>query len=270
MYLYKTLKCTPHSTGLLFALAVFISSPAQSATISAASCSYSDISSAITAAGAGDTVLVPAGNCTWSSSSALNISKSITLSGAGGSATTITHDSDAATITISPSSDVPIRITGIYFNKVSSNNGTKPAIDIRGKDWSGVGVALTKIRIDHNSFNKGDRAVFWHGWAYGVADHNNFVNCNIAIGLEGDGSLAWDRPIVAGTADAVFIEDNTITQNDSVDYNNEEIYHQAGARTVIRHNTFDGTAYSGSFLPFDSHGNQSYFNTSNINAVYFR
>jgi hypothetical protein len=39
----------------------------------------------------------------------------------------------------------------------------------------------------------------------------------------------------------------------------ECIYHQEGARTVIRYNTFDGENYNYDFCPFDSHGNQNLY-----------
>jgi hypothetical protein len=78
--------------------------------------------------------------------------------------------------------------------------------------------------------------------------------------------LSWARPIVAGTANAMFIENNIFTTNTSrLTSLNEAIYHQEGARSVIRYNTFDFNANTtDDSLPFDSHGNQGYYsgNTS--------
>jgi hypothetical protein len=51
----------------------------EAATINASSCSYEDIQAAITNAQSGDTVLVPAGNCTWNNQ--LVITKGIYLIG---------------------------------------------------------------------------------------------------------------------------------------------------------------------------------------------
>jgi hypothetical protein len=50
-------------------------------TLTAASCSYHDVSQAIADASPEDSVFVPAGNCTWYSS--LTISKGISLLGPG-------------------------------------------------------------------------------------------------------------------------------------------------------------------------------------------
>ncbi|MGZ3748923.1 MAG: hypothetical protein ACXWRE_15715, partial [Pseudobdellovibrionaceae bacterium] len=74
---------------LLFTLGVFVpSAMLRAATIAAASCSYADVSSAISAAAKGDTVNVPAGSCTWSST--LLINKGISLIGGNGGVTKIT------------------------------------------------------------------------------------------------------------------------------------------------------------------------------------
>src|ERR1043166_577146 len=51
------------------------------ATINAATCSTADVQSAITSATTGDTVIIPAGTCTWTSGVTLN--KGITVRGAG-------------------------------------------------------------------------------------------------------------------------------------------------------------------------------------------
>jgi hypothetical protein len=222
-------------------------------THTAASCSLPDVQTAYNAASAGDTVAIPVGSCTWTSS--LNISKALTLLGSGVTKTILTYDSDNPTINISLTSDVPVRITGIKFDKVTNVPPSRHAIKINGKTDGGFG--LSKIRIDHNEFNKGGRQIFATGWACGVIDQNTFVNGNIAIGIRGDEGHSWNRTIAAGTANALFIEDNTfIITNDGGLNANEQIYHQQGARTVTRYNKFDGTAFTdGDSLFFDSHGN---------------
>lgn len=53
--------------------------PSHAATIGATTCSRADVGSAVTAAGYGDTVNVPAGSCTWTSS--LTITKGIIFEG---------------------------------------------------------------------------------------------------------------------------------------------------------------------------------------------
>jgi hypothetical protein len=77
----------------LFALvlASFLAAPhARAATINAASCASSSVSAAMAGAASGDTVVVPAGNCTWSSSPDVPSGKALTIQGAGAGNTNIT------------------------------------------------------------------------------------------------------------------------------------------------------------------------------------
>jgi hypothetical protein len=232
---------------------------ADAATINAASCSQADVTAAYTAAAAGDTVAIPAGNCTWTAQ--LSVTKSITIMGAGASSTKITRGAlTTPLINIALPLDVPVRISGIYFDQVTNAGKDQTAIFVAGK--KNGSFSYTKIRIDNNTFNKGRRPIFWYGWSYGVVDHNQFINCDMAVMIIGDSNYAWQRPIAAGTANAVFIEDNIFTlNNNATEYEpGLQIYHQDGARTVTRYNTFDGTAYtSGNSMFFDSHPNQKYY-----------
>ncbi|MGZ3972475.1 MAG: hypothetical protein ACXVJM_21855 [Mucilaginibacter sp.] len=250
---------------LLFLVSFMGISPVVSwaSTVTANSCSYADVSSAVTNALAGDTVSIPSCSSGVSWSSTLTITKSITLSGAGGNSTKLINSGSSPFINISLPSDVPVRVTGIYFDQVTNTGSDKTSIFVSGKTDGSFGV--TKIRIDHNTFNKGKRTLYWYGWAYGVADHNNFINCDIAIAPQGDDNYAWIRPIQAGTADAVFIEDNNFTINNSIEYEpNEQIYHQDGARSVTRNNTFDARNYTaGSSMFFESHGNLNLYAGNN-------
>lgn len=250
--------------GLLIGYLLY-SPDANAATINAASCSRPDVGTAVTAASTGDTVVIPACAATaWAS--VLPITKSITLQGAGiTSGANLTSISiEGKGVSISLASDGPVRVTGIAFSR-STAGGTNSMIDLFGRNYSGKGVAMTQIRIDHCKFTNGGRQIFVHGWAYGVIDHNEFVNGNVSVGFSGDDNLAWARPIAAGTADAMFVEDNTFTMDDSrLTSLNEAIYHQEGARSVIRYNTFDGTANTtDDSLPFDTHGNQGYYSGNN-------
>ena len=56
---------------------------ADAATVTASSCSLSNVQTAVNNATAGDTVTVPSGNCTWADG--VTISKGITVQGAGSS-----------------------------------------------------------------------------------------------------------------------------------------------------------------------------------------
>lgn len=224
--------------------------------------SYSDVSNSVTDASAGDTISIPSGEFTWSSQ--LVITKAITLKGAGIDKTTINHCYSDSLIYINPSSDLAIRVTGLYIKQTTNDVGYK-SIYVNGS--INGGYCLTKIRIDHNKIEKGTRAIATRGWVEGVIDSNEFLNCNIAIGPVGDNNYAWSRQIEAGTSHALFIEDNIFTVDNNTDRQpNEQIYHQEGARTVTRYNTYDASGYT-NFTSctapfFDSHGNQNYYTGS--------
>ena len=246
---------------LFIPILVFFSATSWAGIQNAASCSLADVIAAYNAALPGDTVQIPAGSATWSSG--LTISKSIVLQGMGVSSTVLTNGGINSMINISPSSDVPIRVTGIYFDNVINTGATKAAIGISGKrDGS---FALTQIRIDHNTFHKGKWTVNTYGWVCGVIDSNTFVDCDIAVGTVGDDDRAWTRSIQAGTANSLFIEDNTFIMDNNSDVSlNEQVYHSEGGMTVVRHNTFDGTARtSDDSLFIDSHGNIGYYVNNN-------
>jgi hypothetical protein len=252
--------------------AQLLSSPSGNV-ITALSPSFTDVSNAVFQAKAGDTVKIPAGSGVWLNQS-LVINKSITLKGAGTTSPNVTRLQNGnpdgsgvvtALIKVNLPADLPLRITGIFFdsvfNPILPGNGYqfphKSAIRINGRDYNGNGVALTQVRVDHNVFNKGKMAVYWSGWAYGVTDHNSFTNADIAVGVWADDNFAWQREIKPGTSNAVFIEDNVFVINNNTDYEpNQQIYHQEGGRSTIRNNVFDGSTYTaGESLFIDSHGN---------------
>ena len=234
--------------------------PISSATatdIYAASASYADVNTAYGTANDGDRVIIPAGSATWNST--LTITKAITLLGPGSNSLTISYGVSPL-VKIAPTTDKKIRVSGIYFDMVFNPGSDRTAISIVG-----ITAGLTQIRIDHCKFNKGQRTVHCQGFCYGVIDHNTFINGDTAVGFTGDDDAAWSRPIVAGTANAMFIEDNNFIMDNNADRmpTGEQIYHQQGARSFTRYNTFDATAQTNwSNLFLDSHGDWPYYTNS--------
>lgn len=104
------------STVMTLAIAFFCISSGNAAIINAASCSQSDVQIAINSASSGDTVFVPAGQCTWSSG--VTIPNGVTLIGAGIGNTVISSDSFIRT-NLGDNS----RITGFEF----TNGVARPA-----------------------------------------------------------------------------------------------------------------------------------------------
>ena len=236
---------------LLIAIFLIVSILAWGDTHEAASTSYADVATAVGLADDGDIVSIPAGESTWAST--LTITVGIELKGSGIATTVITGNAvDLQLIRLFPGSNKPMRVHDIGF--ISG----KPITIVADKTNS---YCLNQIRIDHNSFVNGMDNIYNSGWCEGVIDNNYFENCNRAIIVAGDIDYAWGRTIETGTENALFIEDNTFVQTNAGGGGlNENIYHQDGARTVVRHNLFDGSAYTDyDFCVFDVHGNQAVY-----------
>jgi hypothetical protein len=228
------------------------------ALITAASTARKDVAAAIASARNGDTVVIPAGDSTWSS--VLSINKSINLAGQGVNHTFLRNHAGIFTI-IAPI-DKPIRITGIYFDMTSFDRSVPNRSGLR---WFGK---LSSLRIDHCYFNAGERSISIEGDIYGVIDHCTFKDSNIAIHFAGadQGANSWARPIHPGGTDTMVVEDCTIlcTQPSS-QFVDSELYGQNGGRAVIRHNTIDYSQTGAPCIPIDAHG----FNTSWGNGTRF-
>lgn len=229
---------------------IVLTGQVQAAVVQAASSSFIDVSTAVTKAAAGDTVSIPAGKSTWTST--LNVTKPITISGAGATSTVLTGN---LLISVILSVDAPLRITGIGFAS-PTNSGVR--VLVRGKTSAGTYATISQLRLDHCRFTAGTRAIHVSGWVEGVIDHNEFYNCNIGIGVSGDDNASWTRAVQPGSIHCVCIEDNTFTLDDTITLApSQSIYCQEGARVTARHNKVDTTQmtkYDGVF--FDSHGNQ--------------
>jgi len=218
-------------------------------THTADSASLADVTTAYEACVDGDVLAIPAGAETWAGT--LTVAKGITVQGAGSASTVLTADGAARRlITLAPGSDKACRLTGIGF------------VDGKGASVAGAGdgsYCLTQVRVDNCKFTRllnGGENLLVQGWVEGCVDHNTFLNCNLSIRIIGDDNRAWARTFATGTEHALFIEDNTFTHDGSaISGLNECIYHQQGARTVIRYNAFDASAYGDFFSPIDVHGN---------------
>jgi hypothetical protein len=243
-----------------FFLAGFLST-ASAFTNIANSVNYSDVLSAYNLCSDGDTLRIPAGSATWSST--LSVNKGISIIGAGTNSTTISG-SGFSFISISLGSDKPVRVSGIRFN-INAYNSTGGRYPIAVWGSTGGTYAYTRIRIDHCWFEQGQYVITLTGArVYGVIDHNTFHNPDNGVQMNGD-RYTWNYPIVPGTTNCMVIEDNLfladLTPNGD---NNECIMSGHGVRFVVRHNTFDGTAFNDSFLPYENHGQgNAYTGTDN-------
>jgi hypothetical protein len=207
-------------------------------TIVATSASQADVQTAINAASAGDTVILPAsGSSTWTTY--CTISAAITIDGNSSTLTAGAVMTYGFFYYQSFTSTALTRITNFTFDLVNNNNGAALAFT--------SGLSLTNFRLDNNTFQHGGRLMELRG-VKGVIDNNDFYNMSTGM--------------LFGTSDALFVEDNNFvidgdwnggTTNDQfIDTNN-------GGKLVIRYNNFDTTAlpvgFTGTCWTIQTHGN---------------
>jgi hypothetical protein len=256
------------SMGFIFVFCMPISR-SYGSTINALSPSYSDVSSAVSSASVGDTVIVPAGSATWSSQ--LLIQKGITLQGNGIGSTVITSGQGDNTFIIiyapsAPQNDDPLRITGFTFNGNQHSTG----IEIRNTSDS---YHIHNIRVDHNRFYhcgygtvSGAGVVFGQsngggfGRISGVVDNNTFDDCTTFTRTYGSYSNSWDNdPVDLGGPTGMYVENNTMTMSSSWCSSHGASLHHAssgwGGRYAYRFNniTYENGGWQDGF---DVHGKQ--------------
>jgi hypothetical protein len=225
-----------------------VASASKAGTITAASPSFADVSAAVAAAGRGDTVNVPAGSATWSST--LTLTKGISLQGAGRDNLTITR-SGAAAIAINPdttaiSNDETIRVDGFTFD---GNNSANHHITVVGAGETGTkpfkNLVISTNRFKNSVLTLSDTGVIsTTGQVRGVIANNIFDRCNEILKIIGnDDPVEWQNghyPFAFGSSDNLFFENNTITYSSSFSGSDPGwIESGQGARIVVRYNTFN-------------------------------
>jgi hypothetical protein len=226
-----------------------LSATALAATHTAATCNASDVQTAINAAAAGDTVVIPAGTCSWTTQVSWTAPANVILQGAG-SQTTL-GGGDATVIVDNYASNNPLlsittpsvagstfRIFGITFQGGAGSVKQAGVVGVRGNNQN--------FRLDHNHFNLstygagGQIGVRFTGWVYGVMDHNlcdgnGGVNECVNVWTDGYGGSSfgdggWADVTAFGTANFVFVENNTFNGGLYADDCDD------GGREVFRYN----------------------------------
>lgn len=209
-----------------------IYSPASNAAeIHALSCSGKDMQAAIDRSSSGDTILVPAGSCSWTADLYVPNSKKLTLRGAGIDKTIVTNPlSTGVTLNLGDSGS---RLTGFTFNEIH------------------LKLFMGNSRIDHNKFytattSPGSGVLFTSSKTTpyrspeALVDHNVFYNCRVVV--YGGVVLAhtqWTIPHELGTGDnTVYIEDNEFFRT----YNKQAnvVDGSYGGSYVFRYNILHG------------------------------
>jgi hypothetical protein len=231
-----------------FAVFLFTVLTARGSTYYAASAKGSDVQAKIDLAHDGDTILVPAGTARWTTQ--LNITKNLTLKGAGIGQTVIFDEGPRApqshTMSVVLTKDLPFRVTGFEFRGDSSV--TKP----NGGGifyFRGMEGMTGRFRLDHCKFTglQGLPLVFRD--LIGVIDHcavdtvdtqgAQVYHFSWGGGNFGHGSWA-DYPYW-GSDKFLFFEDCTFT-NSGTDRAAIDCYE--GARVVVRYSTFNDAQIS--------------------------
>jgi len=231
---------------LAASLALVLLSWTEAATITAANASFAAVSTAVGLAANGDTVVVPAGTATWTST--LSITKGITLQGSGIGSTTLQDDTPRPAgqglIFVSLTSTQRFRLTGFTFAK-----GTSTVVKNGGIVT--IGGASSAVRVDHCYFQStySGQSLVISGTTYGVCDHCRFdCKSNIMAEVRNGGSTnkgweAWADYPYFGTNKFFFFEDNTT-------YNLSTVLGRAlpdasnGGRYVFRHNTVNDANFA--------------------------
>jgi hypothetical protein len=215
----------------------------------AVSCSQTDVQAAIDAAGEGDTVLVPDGNCTWSST--VVIDKAITLIGGGTYAVDEGHQ-DAGiwplTITLSGNSGIEIRGTAGEFIRVTGfqflgaapggTGGHGGAIYSPASNRADWRVDNSRFSVNGNSVkSEGNFGLIDHIYVYdpGCSPDSWIVVADLRFDSMGDG--AFTQPVEFGGANFLFVEDSTFWKScTSGTPSPFAMDAQAGGKYVFRHN----------------------------------
>ena len=252
-----------------------------SGSITAASPSFADVSTAIAQANPGDTVIVPAGTAIWNDH--LIITKGVNLIGAGIGQTVITsnytepnHHYQPANgyspsqcleqylITYhpsNPSENEPFRLSGFTFDLASKCEGimvvnyvNSPHVNIRIDNNRIINPAIGTNSSYPWEYGVGIVMCIW-GQLYGVVD-NNVISGAAYFNVIGMNEANWSNETFQfGSASNLYFEDNDITLASS-DTSQGGIISGAGGRWCFRYNHIHATACPQGLWPvLDAHGN---------------
>lgn len=233
-----------------------LSANAYAATRTAASCSRTDVASAVNSASDGDTIVIPAGTCTWTANLTIT-GKILVLQGAGIDRTVIIDGVSKDGYPNVPQMFIYntkpgglTRITGMTFTGGAITDPyNKGMVEISGNS--------DQFRMDNVKIHTTQTAgLMFHGNVRGIVDHSVFRLTNWKFGIYvfhetwnnsgdfGDASYADDSHF--GTNKAIFIEDNVFESADPA----VAIDGWSGSRVVFRYNRLRNAIFA-------NHGTES-------------
>ncbi len=199
----------------------------------AANNSQAEVVACINAAVDGDTINVPAGSgsVTWSGFTLPN-TKGLTLKGPGKTNLTVTL---TGSMTLNCSANRPHRLSGFRFV------GSSAEVVVVG--------TCSGFRIDNNEFNNPSEnyiqvnaGIYLSGPLYGVIDNNTViasVNRRILLysgGIEWGKRTNWSEGSHLGSANNIYIEDNTLNFSTQANPGLGAVDANSGAAFVFRYN----------------------------------
>lgn len=207
-------RCILQVTFIVLFISLLSTPSTNAATINAASCSQSNVQSAVNSASSGDTVNVPScpSGANWSSRVDIN-SKSIVVHGAGSSNTII--NGNGFRLTGSNAS----RITGFRFNLAPASN----ALSVESN-----GVGPSGWRMDHciiygaQTHEYMNSSFYVFGWGpkdypmKGLIDNCEITSARGVVfgqseGIAPGGKERFAEPLNLGTDQAIYVENCTFT-----------------------------------------------------------
>ncbi|MBN1770059.1 MAG: hypothetical protein JXB32_02265, partial [Deltaproteobacteria bacterium] len=230
----------------------------------ACSCEREDVRAAIDAAEHGDTVLVPAGTCTWTAG--IEVAKDLVLAGSGSDSTTLVLDLPDDGVEDALFKFVPDDTARANLDSLDEDTGL---FDVSGIRFRGTGRTRNKfalwldnyqlppvrrLRVHDCAFTDVHRAVQVKGYVHGVFYDNTLVNSNGSY-PQGAGwqSFVNDR-MALGSGKGWYIEDNDFSWTEGT-AGGVCGAGNAGGGYVVRYNTVSGRMRGGDSY-VETHGNQ--------------
>ena len=278
--------------GVVFALFLMLSAPSWASTYTATSCSQSAVNAVINGpthtAVDGDTIVIPAGTCTWTSTISVPSNIGITITGYGtpnsGSSTTGAASSCTQTYILdnAGNSSFLFAFSPEYGNSTTrlscmaidpATTGSLALYAVAGIEGTCTSSGCPQLRVDNLTFGKtnpwtetnngsnSDEIIHVND-AFGVLDHNTAPSGNgIALfiaelesylGVGDNGDNSWAQPNSLGGANNIFAENN-LWYTDFHSLNDCEAPLPWGCRVVIRYNSYNPSS-AGSFGIAENHG----------------
>lgn len=215
-------------------------------THTAAGCSTSQVQAAINAADDNDTVVVPDGDCTWTSG--VTISKGIHVKAATVGGVNLTYAIGAGRLfTMNEDPDWYTAISGFDFIQTSGGGENDNVIfwtrTTGGKPMFAFSMTFTGPDVQAIEVQT-NRGVIFNNTADCTTTAENAGNCEfLQCKSDGDGQLSrWEAPSTMGMLDTdgtnnLYFEDNSIEN-----YAKQAVDADGLCRIVIRGNTFNNSA----------------------------